>query len=527
MKASFKYIIRVVLAAALFSACTKLDVPVENELTPETFPKTAEQYVLASGAVYSKFREAYAISYWQLQSLSTDEAILPTRGSNWYDGGRYQQLHYHNWTPDHPLVAGTWSWGFGTISVCNQVLSLFDQSPDTDAKLNIAAEVRTMRALSLYLMMDLYGNIPVSTTFGDKQLPSTKNRKEVFAFIEQEIKAVLPRLSTTTGGATYGRPTKYTAFALLAKMYLNSGVYTGTDRSSDAVSMCDSIIQSGKFSLADDYAGMFRADNGPATKEFIFAIPYDQAQATGQRFTWYGLHYALQTKYGLSFRISGPVSTLPEYYANFDNTSADVRNKVWLTGKQYDNSGNPVLINTTKKGLDATYAGADGSAPVTYQLEFTPNVTIINTANFDAGSDVLASAKGIRNIKYAPDVAATTRDASNDVPVFRYADILLMKAEAILRGANVTNGETALVLVNQLRAKRNSTSFTSINLDELLRERARELNWESWRRNDLIRFGKFENSWGYKTDADPNKRLYPVPSGERILNPNLVQNTGY
>lgn len=509
------------------TACTKIDVPVESELTPETFPKTESQFILASGAAYSKLRESFCTSYWQMQTLSTDEAILPTRGSNWYDGGRYQQLHYHNWTPDNPLVAGTWSWGFGIISTCNQVLSLFDKSPDTDAKLNIAAEVRTLRAMACFFMMDLYGNIPISTIFGDSTLPTTKSRTEVFSFIEKEIKEVLPRLNANTGTATYGRPTKYTAYALLAKMYLNSFTYTEIDRYTDAVGACDSIILSGKFSLADDYAGMFRADNGPATKEFIFAIPYDQAQATGQRFTWYGLHYALQTKYGLAYRISGPLSTLPEYYAANFNMPNDVRNNIWLRGKQYDASGNPVLISTTKKGLDATYAGTDGSAPVSYQLEFTDAVTLVNKDNFDVGSDVLASAKGIRNNKYYPDPSATTRDASNDVPVFRYADIILMKAEAILRGGASTDGQTALSLVNQLRSKRSATPLNSLTADDLLSERARELNWECWRRNDLIRFGKYENSWGYKTDNDTRKRLYPVPSAERILNPNLGQNPGY
>lgn len=510
----------------LFSACTKVDVPVENELTPGDFPKTQAQFILASGTAYAKFRDSYATSYWQAQSLSTDEAVLPTRGSNWYDGGRYQEMHYHSWTPDNAIVAASWAWGFSAISSCNQVLTLFAQSPDSEAKLNIVAEMRTLRAITYFMMMDSFGNIPVTTTFGDPALPKTQNRAAVFAFIEKEVLESLPRLSETMGISTYGRPTKFAAYALLAKLYLNAEVYTGTPRYNDAVTMCDNIIKSGKFTLAPDYFAMFKPDNGPSTPEFIFAIPYDAQQAKNETFTWSGLHYALSAKYGLSWRISGPTSTIPEYYANF-NDPTDVRNASWLTGKQYDFSGNPVTIATTKSGLDANYKGSDGSAPITWQLEFSPNIVLVNTANFDAGSDVLSSAKGIRNIKYYPDVNTTDRNQGNDVPVFRYADVTLMKAEAILRGANATNGQTALSLVNDLRLKRQAAPFTAVSLDDMLSERAREMNWEGWRRNDLIRFGKFEGKWGFKTNSDVNRRLFPIPSGERILNPGLTQNPGY
>lgn len=517
----------VIACVVLFaSACTKVDVPVQTEITPDNFLKTDQQFVLAAGPVYTQFRGSYCQSYWQLQTLSTDEAILPSRAGGWYDGGRYQLLHYHSWTPDLPQAADTWSWGFSTISTCNRILDLFATTPDNSTKKTAIAEVRAMRALMHFFMMDLFGNVPIITTFGSTDLPVTKSSKEVFQFIEQEAKAVLPDLSTTIDATTYGRPVKYAAFALLAKMYLNAQVYTGEDHYNDAVAMCDSIIQSGQYDLETDYLKMFYPDNGPKIKEFIQAIPYDQASATGEQFTWYALHPALQKKYNLSYRTSNPVSTIPSYFSQFSETS-DIRSSVWLSGKQYDFSGIPVIIATTNKGLDNSYAGSDPTAPVNYQLEFTPNVTLVNPSLFEVGGDELGKAKGIRNIKFYPDATATSRDQSNDVPVFRYADILLMKAEAILRGATPTNGQTALSLVNQLRVKRNAASWTSVNLDQLLQERARELNWEAWRRNDLIRYGKYEESWGYKTDNQTYKRIFPVPSGERILNPKLAQNPGY
>ena len=510
----------------LLGACTKIDVPVENQLTPATFPTTDEQFILAAGPAYVSFRGSYCLSYWQSQTLSTDEAILPSRAGGWYDGGRYQQMHYHNWTPDNPIIADTWTWGFSTISTCNQILALFASSKDSPAKSRAAAEIRTLRALMFYFMMDAYGNIPVYTTFGDTTTPVQKSRSAVFDFIESEVKAVLPSLSTATDVTQYGRPNAYTAYALLAKLYLNAEVYTGTPRYNDVVTYCDSVIMSGKYSLATDYAKMFYPDNGPQITEFILAIPYDHASAQGEEFNWYSLHPALQKKYGLSYRLSNPVSTIPSYYAQFSD-STDVRTALWLTGKQYDFSDSPIIINTTKVGLDNTYTGSDGSTPVAYQLTFTPDLTLRDVAKFEVGGDELGKAKGIRNIKYYPDVTATDRNQSNDVPVFRYADILLMKAEAILRGATPTYNTTALSLVNQLRSTRKAATLDSLSLDAMLKERALELNWENTRRIDLIRFGKYENTWGYKTDADPNKRIFPIPSGELVLNPRLIQNRGY
>src|SRR5882757_9961344 len=121
----------VIACVVLFaSACTKVDVPVQTEITPDNFLKTDQQFVLAAGPVYTQFRGSYCQAYWQLQTLSTDEAILPSRAGGWYDGGRYQLLHYHNWTPDLPQAADTWSWGFSTISTCNRILNLFATTPD-------------------------------------------------------------------------------------------------------------------------------------------------------------------------------------------------------------------------------------------------------------------------------------------------------------------------------------------------------------------------------------------------------------
>lgn len=215
----------------------------------------------------------------------------------------------------------------------------------------------------------------------------------------------------------------------------------------------------------------------------------------------------MRNKYSLAYTPSGPMSTWPEFYAYFKEPN-DVRSTMWLTGKKYFHNGNPINIATTKKGYDEDYAGADGSAPITYHLEFTPEVVIKKPAVFDAGNDLKAWSMGYQLNKFYPDSTSTTRNQNTDLSVFRYADILLMKAESILRGAPATNGQTALSLVNDVRTKRNAAAWTSVTLQTLYEERSRELVSENWHRNDMIRFGKFEDSWGYKTDTDVRKRIY-------------------
>jgi len=519
------------LSLTALSSCQKLDVEVKTQLIPENFPQTEAHFIQLAGQAYSQFRQGYAVDYFFMQSISTDESIMPARGGNWYDGGRYEQHHKHTWDKDNAHVGSAWNWLSTTISKSNQSMSLMENAQESAAKKTGIAEVRAIRALSLFMMMDLWGNVPIVSKFGDLEPPVTKPRAEVFNFIEAEIKAALPFLSPAVGVSTYGRPNKYTAFALLAKMYLNAEVYTGTQRNNDAVAMCDSIIfaKDRPYALESDYRKMFFVDNGPQIKEFIFAIPYDPAFTNGYMFySRYSLPRSLQAKFSLKHTPSAPMSTLPEYYANFNDPN-DKRNAQWIKGLQFKNDGTPVTVSTTKKGYDQLYTGSDGAAAMTYQVDITPNVTLRDAARpFDAGNDELAWNMGYRNNKFYCDSTSSNRNQNNDVPVFRYSDILLMKAEAILRGANVTQGQDALSLVNMLRAVRTTTApWASVTLEDLYKERCREMAWECWHRNDMIRFGKFEGKWGFKTDADIRRRLFPIPAGAMTINPKLTQNPGY
>lgn len=544
-----KILITLGVAAFAITSCHKIDVPVTSELTPDVFPSDSSQYVQATGPVYVAFRGNWSTEYFFMQSQSTDESILPAYGGNWFDGAQNQQMHYHSWTRDNGYVNGNWGYLTTTVGVCNQALSILQTTmPDGATKRMKLAEMRMMRALTYFMLMDNYGNVPIVTTYGDFEPKPNTPRAQVFTFIENEVKAALPDLSDVNNTSTWGIPTKWTAYALLAKMYLNAEVYTGSARLNDCIAACDAVINSGKFSLAtrSNYLVMFYPSNGPTSPgskdEFIFAIPFD-ATMSGflGRSTAYKARYDVPRSMGkvasgagynffnIPFTPSGPMATLPEYYANFNDPN-DIRNKQWLTGLQYQPDGvTPIMITTTNKGYDQFYSGPSPNATYTFQLNLKPTFTLRQSvASFDVGNDEIAWTTGYRNVKFYPDATSTSRNQNNDQVMFRYSDIILMKAEAIQRGGTATLGHTALSLVNLLRSNRTTSApLVSITLDDIYSERAREFAWEGWRRNDAIRFGKYEGSWGFKTNAETYRRIFPIPTSAFQVNPALTQNPGY
>lgn len=538
MKKTLHNISLTVALTLSLAACHKVEVPIKTELTPSTFPTSTDQFAQAAGPVYVALRGNISVEHFFLQSLTTDEVIFPAFGGNWYNGGEFQQLHYHSWTQDHAKVSEEWNWTSTIIGLVNQtVATLQDAEPAGDAKNKDLAELKMVRALAYFYQMDSFGNVPIVTTYGDYSSHPTKPRAEVFAFIEGEIKAALPYLSTTLGQTTYGKPTKYMAYALLAKMYLNAAYYTGTARYDDCIAACDNVINPGQFTLAtiSNYLQMFYPDNGPQTAEFIFAIPFDPsatASIGGYRsqnlHMRYDLPRRLVAKYKVNFTPDASISTLPSYYANFNDTN-DIRNKQWITGLQTNTDGTPLNYTTSNLSYNQFYSGSAPGADFTYQVNITPNILLRqDVTTFDVGNDEIAWNMGYHNIKFYPDAGSLNRNQNNDIPIFRYSDIILMKAEAILRGGTATLGSSALGLVNQLRAQRTTSApWTSITLDMLYAERCREFAWESWHRNDMIRFGKFETAYGFKTNADPTRRIFPIPTTALRLNKDLVQNPGY
>ncbi|PZR29184.1 MAG: RagB/SusD family nutrient uptake outer membrane protein [Citrobacter freundii] len=550
-------ILALITAAAGLTSCHKLDVEATTELTSATFPKSQADFNALMGTVYTTYRNDYSTNHFFISEHTTDAAVLPFYGTDWVDGNSFERLHRHTWTPDHGHIDYEWYYLSNLIGNTNQVLYLLKGADDGDVKNASIAEMRTMRALFYFYMMDEFGGVPLDTAYGDITLKERASRAQVFDFVEKELRASIPFLKTASGVATYGKPNRYMAFSLLAKLYLNAPVYINTPKYAETIAACDSVINAGggtQYQLESraTYLNMFSPTNGPSYKEFIFAIPFDPTTSNG-----YLLHarYDLNRNLGMKYRYSGstmgnnvdpivnfttgnglvnnrpsgPRCTTDEFYAYFNDPN-DIRNNQWLTGLQYWNTGNPIMVRTTNLGYNQFYTGANPGQAFTYQLNLTPlgSGTRFGPTSYDLGKDELAWNTGYRNIKFSPDPNSINRNQNNDAPVFRLSDIILMKAEALLRSdpANLT---AALVLVNSLRAVRTTTApLITLTLDDIFAERTREMSWETWHRNDMIRFGKFENTWGLnKTNTDTYRRIFPVPTGARQKNPKLSQNPGY
>lgn len=556
MKKYLNIYIFILAVAGSLVACHKVEVKPNSLYTGDVFPSNDEQFQSVIGTIYTNLRGHFPGTYFWMQELSTDESIMPTFGGNWYDGARYIEMHRHNWTKDNGLIQSAWADVTSIIGLCNQTLYIFKSAPEGASKTSAVSELRALRAYAYWEMLDLFGNVPLDTVYPSPGVQASATRAQVFSYVESELKAVAPNLKSATGSGTYGKFTKWAAYSLLAKLYLNAEVYTGTAKNNEAIAACDSVINSGLFAIEgrSTYLSMFYPTNGPTFKEFVFAIPYDPATSNGYLFHGrYDLNRNLGIKYrysgatpgGYSFnqiilnqtsgnglvntKPSGPRATLSSYYNGYFKDANDIRNNQWLVGTQYWPDGNVMRVATTKKGYDQFYTGSDGNAAVVYDLYIDSIITLRqDVPAMDVGNDEIAWNMGIRNIKFYPDANSASRNQNNDAPVYRYSDIILMKAEAILRGGTPTLGHTALSLVNMVRSKRTtSPDWTSVTLNDLYAERCREFAWENVHRTDMIRFGKYESSYGFKTNAESYRRLFPIPSNALQTNAKLVQNPGY
>lgn len=542
--------IKLFLPAALLllvtASCTDLDVDIKSQYTE--FPDSEAAAEAISANAYNSYREAYGREHWMIQTLSSDEAVSVSLGSDYYDGGVYREMHLHNWTADNGMIPKIWNDASKGITSCNQIIATLGGEEKITS-----APIRAMRAFYHFILMDNFGDAPIIKSREEQQIDRFP-RADVCKFIESELLAVKDQLPDAVSSTTYGKATKYMAEALLAKLYLNWAVYssdnvanyapeTKNEKLNDAIAMCDNIILSKKFDLKDNYISKFLPNNGPQIKDFIFVIPYDREKQQGMIYARFWIHRSAQKQFGdLPNSVAGNLRCLPEFYDKFC-LEGDDRNASYINGKQYywekyKQTDRPFMINTSKRGIDQDYTGADADNKFNWQLELTKNIELrpAGAATLDCGNDQKGRSMGCRSIKFYMDIQTTkeqNRSQSNDVPIFRYADILLMKAEAILRGATATNGDTPISLMNQIRSYVNAPLVNgTVTLNDILDERAREFADESWRRNDLIRFGKFEDNWGFRYlysagFTEKFRRIFPIPTDVLNVNTNWKQNPGY
>lgn len=535
-----KNIIKMTLAAAVLgitASCTDLDVDVKSKYTE--YPNDPVAIEGKMSDVYYSFRQALGNNYNRVQTFSSDEASGVSFGTDYFDKGENIHPSIHNFmSGDNP--ANYWTDLASGITKCNKIIEEFKETP------KVAAPARLMRAFYHFILMDSYGDVPVLDHLpADNEAVVRSPRKEVAEFIEKEVKECLPDLSDKNDASTYGKPNKWMAEALLVKLYINWGVYTCGDvtkydvattknsKLDECVKYCDDIIGSGLFNLNDPYRKKFMFDNGPQIKDFIYAMPYDKVSAQGLLYGRYRAFRRIddgdtQGYYGgkMGKSCAGICAMNPEF-ADLFCLEGDDRNDAVLKGKVF---------------IHDAITGEETDKPYIYkgtQLELTKTITLQEggLATLNCGATPDGWRQGYRSIKFYPnpnEYSAYNRYQSNDVPIFRFADIILTKAEAIKRGATATNGDTPQSLFNQIRSYVHAPLLDhNPSLQEILDERGREFFDENWRRNDMIRFGTFESEYGFHKHSNPDARfdktcrILPVPDDILKENTNWEQNPGY
>jgi hypothetical protein len=464
-----------------------------------------------------KIQEAYQNLYplmthdalYSINEVSTDEMVITQKGGDWFDGGVWIRMHRHEYNSNETAFLNAWNFCYLGIVRCNELLFQFERGgPGLETYI---AELKSLRALFYFWLLDNYGTIPVVTDFLALQpsdienviVPGVVTRDSLYSFIETELIANMQNLSTAMDASTYGRFTKWAGHTLLAKLYLNAEVYTGVPQWSLADIHCDSVINSGLFSLEGNFLDAFAADNEMST-EHIFAIPYDQDTAQGFNIGQMTLHPSSQATFNLQEQPWNGYASLQEFYESFE--PSDARKNGFLEGPQFESDG---ITPITDPAFDG-----DPDGP---EIDYTPEINELEPNSYRQA--------GVRIGKWEYEDGATS-NLNNDFALFRYADILMMKSEALL---NLEDTIGSLSLFNQIRTRAGVATLTPLdyNADTVLAERGREFLAEGWRRQDLIRFGRYNDAWEFKNVSGPQVNVFPIPNVLFEGNPNLIQNPGY
>ena len=513
IRITFQILLVVVLIGGFSQSCTKLDETVYSDLNGDKLFSDPDNLIYGLGVAYTNLYQLLGHKYGAVgMEAGTDLCIVPQRGGDWYDGGEWIRYHRHTWTPQEAYISRWWNVLYYGVNTCNRLIYTFNNLEGVDSKPAIA-ELRGLRALYYWWLVDIYGNVPIVDKFDvpSDYKPVTNTRKEVYDFIEKELNEVMPDLSKNTGLEYFGRVNYYVAQTILAELYINAEVYTGTPQWDKAEAAVDTVMAGG-YSLAADFFSNFEED-ATASPEYIFGLHFDRIDAAAFEVHLFTLHYNLADKYKFEDNCWNGICAQESVFHLFDADTNDVRRNELLFGYQYFDDGTPVLDPSYEKfnPQDPTYRDPDG-AP----LNLTPHVNMLEPK-------CLRQA-GARVAKY-PFIVGSDRYTSNDMPIFRLGEIYLMKAELLLRKGDAAG---ALEYVNNLRVRAGATPLTELTMESLSDEYARELFAEGKRRTQLIRFGHYNDARWEKPDVSPDYTLiWPIPQSQIDVNPNLVQNPGY
>ncbi len=511
-----RLILSPILIFVLLLSCTNLDEEPTSVITPENFFATEQEVLGSLASVYAVLRST-TWGYHNLSQITTDEQIVPTRGSDWFDNGRWLEIHRHTWTANSPSglddVNGTWIDAFRGIARANLLLEAL-QNVTVANQAAIEGELRTLRAFYYYVLLDMFGGVPI---VDDTELgPRAKNtRAEVFQFVSDELNAARGALPARWPATDHGRMTQGAADAILANLYLNAAVFTtetpsaatynscadvqvgGQSACAAAIEAADRVLNSPEYALETTWRSNFTPDNA-SSSENILVVKFTNQTGLGLNFVMRALHYE-------QFNPTpwNGFAALAETYNAFD--ADDARREIFLEGLQVDlDTGEPVC---ERPGC------AQGGPPLVFTVD------IIDETQAGEG-------EGTRIIKWPPDPDRVAQESGNDVAYFRLAEMWLIKAEAEFELGN--SGE-ALSILNTLRERvfDPDEPLGAVDRDVILEERLFELTGEAKRRQDLIRHGRFTDPWSFKSAGAPHLVLMPIPQPQLDANPMLTQNPGY
>ena len=506
---------------------------VYNTISEVYLNAVASLYTYVGGYSDSQGLQGTGRGVYDLNTFTSDEAIIPTRGGDWYDGGFWQGLYLHDWGIENDAIQATWEYLYKVVMLSNKSLERIDKFAETHSATELPAyraEVRAMRAMYYYYLMDLFGRIPlVQSSFVAMKDVVQSERKTVFDFVVKELQEAAPSLSdahSNQSGPYYGRITRPVVTFLLAKLALNSEVYTDNDWTDGqrpdgknikftvngselnawetVIYYCDQLKTMG-YKLEPEYETNFSIFNEPSV-ENVFTIPMNKTLYTNQmQYLFRSRHYNHAKAYGLSGE-NGPSATIEALETfGYETAEQDPRFDIcYFAGIVHDLKGNIIKLD-------------NGTV-----LEYLPW-----KVSLDITDTPYEQTAGARMKKYEVDPTATKdgKLMENDIVLFRYADALLMKSEAKVR--NGANGDEEL---NEVRSRVNASPRTA-TLENILAERQLELAWEGWRRQDLVRFGKFTRAYSSRPqlpdEASGYTTVFPIPEKIRVMNERLKQNPGY
>ncbi|MDW3194001.1 MAG: RagB/SusD family nutrient uptake outer membrane protein [Cytophagales bacterium] len=522
-----------ILSIFTFTACTDLDITPRNGAVESVAFATFDGYTAYLAKIYGALSltgnqgpagdpdltlggdegfSSYLRVFWKMQQLPTEESVI-----SWVDPG-IQELHLHGWAADDPWSLRLYTRIFFNISLANDFLRVSESptAPLTDAELTTLeeyrAEARFLRALSYWHALDIFRNIALTTTISS-ELPFQSTPLEVFDFIATELSDIEGSIPGA-GQNEYGRADAAAVWMLQAKLFLNASVYIGSDQSAEAIVACEKIINSGAFSLAPNYNELFMGDNHLRTDEIIFPIIHDGNVSQ----SWGGTTFLVRASIGGAMQ------------DNLDASGNEIEDEA-LTNYGVPSGWNGLR---TTSGLVNKFDANDSRGMFFSEGQ---SLEIQDLSVFEEGYAV----EKWSNIEASTGERAPGIDhVGTDFPMFRLADAYLMLAEAEVRNTGSASA-ASVARINELRQRAfgdnsGDVAASEITLDFLLEERARELYWEGHRRTDLIRFGAFSSGtylWPWKggvaegASISDHLRIFPIPSTDLIVNPNLNQNPGY